>query len=141
MQLGLLFGAFICKHIFKCCYITQDKTVLDWLWQKIKTSEANNFVIFWNFIKFHFWKVILIQMSKEDSHESVFQFGNDKRMHAKSCDNWEKRVAFEVLFFQEHRYLFVKLTTYLAGSPQKRRPRRLQTADRADHADCADRAD
>ena len=46
-----------------------------------------------------------------------------------------------MLFFQEHRYLFVKLTTYLAGSPQKRRPRRLQTADRADHADCADRVD
>lgn len=45
-------------------FLTQDKTVwIDVLQQKIKTSDANNFEIFWNVIKFDFWKFIFVEMT------------------------------------------------------------------------------
>lgn len=57
----------LCVNIFVSAdsnFPAQDKTVwIDVLQQKIKTSDANNFEIFWNVIKFHFWKFIFVEMT------------------------------------------------------------------------------
>lgn len=91
MQLRLSFDAFMCTYVNLQVLLP---TLLHWtklfwidfLQQKIETSDANNFVIFWNFIKFHSWKVIFTEMTRMTAYLNLVS----ESENAKSCDFREK---------------------------------------------------
>jgi len=60
---------------------------------------ANNFVIVLNFTKFNTWKLIFIWIMQERLALCLVQIWSQK--YATSCDFWERRFLYGVLFCEE----------------------------------------